>query len=155
MTMLIAICLYFLLPIPSCGLDTNFSYIKTDGGVILCLKEKKSGNTQAAKIQIISNRISRVITSLQTPSATSGLIYDVSSGQTRNILSSSQGKPTLKAQFLKVSADLRTGAVTFLNFKKNYGIVRDNYESAQNFNIKEEIRITCTGKKQIVHLKEM
>lgn len=127
MTMLLTLCLCFLLQIPSYGPDTNFTYIKTDGGVILCSKEEISGNTQAITNQIISNRISRLITSQQkTPSAASGLIhiYDASSRST-------------------------WGIVPFLMSGKNYGPLPDIYESARNIYRKEGIRTTCTGKSKL------
>ncbi len=120
MTRLLALCICFLLQIPSYGLDTNFTYIKTEDGVILYPKEEISGNAQAIKIQIITDKIIRVIASPQKIlSATSSLIYiyDASNRPTWDIVPSNQEKLTLKTEFLTVVADLSTGAVSFYDEK--------------------------------------
>jgi alpha-D-xyloside xylohydrolase len=102
--------------------DINFNYTKTEDGVTLLPKAGFVTNTAFIKIQVVTDKIIRVIAAPQKASSTaSSLITSYKSVDLPvfNLLPSDGEKLTLKTQFLNVSIDLNTGAVSFFDATGN------------------------------------
>ena len=122
MTRLLVLSCCLLLSFSSFGTDINYTFVETKDGVILYPKEEVSGNTAAIKIQVITDKIIRVIASPQKELlSTSSLIclYNTSVTPEWKTVPSGEEKLTLKTKFLTVIADLTTGAVSFFDVKNN------------------------------------
>lgn len=113
----------FLLIFPkSYPADINFSYSKTADGFVLFPKDELAAVTRSISVQVITDKIVRVIASPQKePDPGQSLINTYTSSRQAlwNVFPSEGEKLTLKTLFLTVIADLNTGAVSFFDITGN------------------------------------
>ncbi len=118
MTKLLQIFFCFFIFTNVYGLEINFTYSKTDDGIILFPKENLSTTIGSVKIQVISDKIIRVIASPhKSPVVSNSLVtvFKPLANTAWEVVPSEEDKLTLKTTFLTVIADLGTGTVAFYN----------------------------------------